>query len=525
MAALLGMGLQPAHEERRSILLLDREPIRWGGEHRGGLGWIEGDARTPPSPTSGWRAAAAAGVCGLAFEGGHRFLHSAVNGMAPLYWLVEDGAIYFASRIDPLVRTAAGPLSIDWDAWASIIAFRYPVGQRTPFAEIRRLPPSATLCWRFRRAKIGEKRWPWAEIEPSLNLDAAAGSIAAAVREALQPLPGGVICPLSGGRDSRMLFMPLARDGRAQAAITVPDDEGDTYEEDLAAPVAAAFGVTHEQLRGAEADYPSDWEERARRVEYEFVDHAWLVPLAHRVAGLPAPVPDGFAIDAFLSIGRHFYTPEVLATEGRAGSEALFETVRRYGHAHRALEESFQAPLLARAREQFLAAARPFEGHPSQPYLSFYATRSLRGVSTYATKLLGDGAMVVTPGASDAFVRAALSVSSAEKAEGALYRATFRLLGPDAAALPSTADVPRRRPHLPRRWCSPAALEAHRRSLDEGPLAAHLSPELRTWLEAPTGTEPAPDLRLGVEAIALLHAWHRRYRKFLRPVDGSALRG
>jgi hypothetical protein len=525
IAELLGEGLGPAHEDDSSALWLDREPLRWSGRRELGLGWVEGDARQPPSQLPDWRAAAVAGVCGLALDGRRRFLHSATNGLAPLYWTEQGGAVYFASRIDPLVRSSPARLSIDWDAWAGIIAMRYPLGERTPFAEIRRLPQESTLRRRLGRARVKRERWAWAEVEPGASLGDATEGIVAALDEALAPLPGGLVCPLSGGRDSRMLFLTLARQGKVDAAATVPDDEGDTHEEDLAAPVAGAFGVRHERLAGALADYPADWEERARRVESEFVDHAWLVPLADRVAGLEVPVPDGFAIDVFLSAGRHFYLPETLDTRNpRAAAAALFETLRRYGKAEQALAEDLRGPVAARAREQFLAIARRFDGNPNQAFLSLYSTRSLRGVTSYSTKLLGDRCQTVTPGATDSYVRAALSLAGAEKDGGRFYRAVFERLDPEVAKLPSTAEAPRQPAHLPRRWCSPVAAEAHRSSLLDGPLTPHLSPELRAWIEGPADAEPVGDLRLGVESIHLLHSWWRRYREWLRDVEPTDLR-
>ena len=59
--------------------------------------------------------------------------------------------------------------------------------------------------------------------------------------------------------------------------------------------------------------------------------------------------------------------------------------MRRFGHAQLALAERFRAPLLARAREQFMAEMRRFEGHPSQGILGVYWTRTLRGTSSYPT--------------------------------------------------------------------------------------------------------------------------------------------
>jgi len=526
IAELLGEELEPVHEDDSSALWLDRKPLRWSGRREQGLGWVEGDARQPPARLPDWQAAATAGICGLALDGRRRFLHSATNGVAPLYWTEQGGAVYFASRIDALVRSSPARLSIDWDAWAAIIAMRYPLGERTPFAEIRRLPQESTLRRRFGRARVKRERWAWSEQEPEASLDVAAEGIVAALDEALAPLPGGLICPLSGGRDSRMLFLTLARHGKVAAAATVPDDEGDSHEEDLAAPVAGAFGVRHERLAGALADYPADWEERAQRVEYEFVDHAWLVPLSHRVAGLEVPVPDGFAIDVFLSAGRHFYLPETLDYRNpRAAAAALFETLRRYGKGEQALAGNLQGPVAARAREQFLAVARRFDGNPNQAFLSLYSTRSLRGVFSYSTKLLGDRCQAITPGATDAYVRAALSLPGAEKDGGTFYRAVFELLDPKVASLPSTAEAPRQPPHLPRRWCSPATLEAHKSSLLDGPLTPHLSPELMAWIEGPADAEPIGDLRLGVESIHLLHSWWHRYREWLQDVDPADLGG
>ncbi len=524
IAALLGDAPHTVHEDESSMLMLDRDPIEWRGKRQRGLGWVQGDLWRPRPALAGWEEAARRGACGLVIDGRRRFLHSAVNGLAPLYWIEDRGAVYFASRIDPLVRSSGSPLGIDWDAWAAIVALRYPLGDRTPFAEVRRLLQSSTLRCRLGRARAKAHSWPWEKIEPGRDLVGAADRAVAGLSEVLAPVDD-VTCPLSGGNDSRMLFFALARDGRASGAVTVSDDEGGTFEEDRAEPVAAAFGVPHERLSAPAERYPADWEERASRVEYQFVDHAWLVPLARRLEGSGCAT-DGFGIDVFLVPGRHFYSPETLDNRnGRAANGAMFETLRRYGLAHQALAEGFHGPIQERSREQFLAVTRRFEGHPSQAVLALYTTRSMRGVSTYPTCLLGDGARVLTPGATDPMVSAALSVEPSEKLGAHLYEAIFERLAPASRGLRSTTGATREPPHLPRRWRSSFALEAHRRSLADGPLADHLSPELRGWLAAPDGVELSGDLRLGMEAVSLLHTWWRRYRPYLRDVDARDLLG
>lgn len=524
IAAAFGTPLRPVHEDEASTLLLDREPLRWGGRRESGFGWIEGDVWRPGTLPSEWREAGRRGACGLVLEGRRRFLHSAVNGLAPIYWIEEGGATYFASRIDPLVHSSPRLLSIDWDAWASIVALRYPLGDRTPFAEIRRLGPFATLRRRFGRTRVEAHRWPWAEIEPHLDLEAGGEAVAAALGRSLGALGGDVVCPLSGGRDSRLLLSVLVASGRASlTAVTVSDDEGAPFEEDLAAGVAATLGVRHERLAGRVDDYPADWEERARRVEYQFVDHAWLVPLARRIAGAASPVPDGFALDTLMQTGARFHTPEVLdLSDPRASSAALFDSLRRYGQAHLAFAERFHRPILERSRAQFISIAKPFEGHPSQPNLELYASRTVRGVSAYPGGLLGGNAQVFVPGAQDDVAAAILAVSSTAKGAAGLQAAVQRCVDPRIAALPSTGDTPRTEPHLPRRWRSTPAVDAHRDRLASGPLTRHLSPELKAWLDEPSG-ELSPDLRLGLEAASLLHAWWARYKDRLMDVEATDL--
>lgn len=247
------------------------------------------------------------------------------------------------------------------------------------------------------------------------------------------------------------------------------------------------------------------------------------MPLARRIDGAASPVPDGYALDTLLQTGVRFHRPEVLdAPDPRTGSRALFESLRQYGLADRALEPRFRTPIVERSREQFMAAVRRVEGHPSQPILALYAARTVRGISTYPSGLLGQDARVLVPGASDPVVSAILSVSSADKRTG-MHRAIQAHLTPQLAGFPSTGDTARVPPRLPRRWRSEQATAMHRARLTEGPLSPYLSAELRDWLADPTQVDPSPDLRLGIEAVSLLHSWWNRYRDRLRDPDPTDL--
>ena len=93
-------------------------------------------------------AARSLAACGLVLDDDGPLVHTSVAGLASVYYRQIGGATYFASRIDPLVAAFEERLSIDWEAWASIFLLTAPIGERTPFAEIRRLSPFSLLSHR-----------------------------------------------------------------------------------------------------------------------------------------------------------------------------------------------------------------------------------------------------------------------------------------------------------------------------------------------------------------------------------------
>ena len=190
-----------------------------------------------------------------------------------------------------------------------------------------------------------------------------------------------------------------------------------------------------------------------------------------------------------------------------------------------ALAEPYRGPLLARAREQFMAEMRRFEGHPSQGILGVYWTRTVRGTSSYPNGLLGRSAEIIVPGARHELASVALAIPPPTKRGGHLYPAVLGRLAPEIAGMPSTTDPSARRRTCRRRWCATPAVAAYRELVAEGPLAGRVSAELRAWLETPSPGELGGHLRMGLEGVALLHAWWRRYRDRLGEVDANELLG
>jgi Asparagine synthase len=515
------------HEDGNSILLLDRPPIRWRGRGKG-LAWTENP--TSEREVGFWKdASRELGACGLVVQDKRRRVHSSVAGIAPIYHVEHAGAVYFASRIDPLVEALPRRLTIDWRAWASIFYLRFPLGERTPFLEVKRLRPFSTLEWDgdAQRAKTVQHRWPWSEIEPHLGLDAGSESALEAMRAAVAPLSDSpVTCTLSGGRDSRLVLCLLAREGQDVAALTVNPDSGHRREETLASGVAEALGVRHSTVQGDEAEFWEQTRERALRVDFQLAAPPWAMPLADALKGRPGVATDGLALDTLAQAGDAYYSESMIHPDGSASVArdlwtSLLGKVMRQA-TRRTLSPQIDDELKSLARRQFMAEASQFRGHPAEVVLTFYATRTVRGISLTPHAVLGADLTTVTPCTHHAVAAALLATRPSEKFHAEIYRALFAKANPAVGALPSTHDR-RVRPAItrPRRGLSSAAVSGYERVLTDGPLERALSPEVKGHIAAGTLDQGLADpvLHRGALSVTLFHLWHERYRDRLGSGD------
>jgi len=526
MAAAFELEPRVVHEAPGAILALDRPPVRWAGAGLGCLGWEEQPAAARPGAAT--IADAAAGCCVLALgpEGGR--LRSTASGFAPVYVMAEGSAAYFATAVDPLVRAAPGPLAVDWEAWAAILTLGYPLGDRTPFAEIRRLGPASSLEISDGRARVSAERWPWAEAEPSASVEEGTGAVLEAMRRAIARIPeGATLCQLSGGLDSRLCLGLLTDAGRSVSAIVADDDSGSDAETRTASVLARAFDVPSEIVAGVAGTYWDELEEHAARVDFQLVRPPWRMPMLESMRRAGATVVDGFGFDVLAAPGDRVLYPATADPKGgddviRALWEATSGSARaRSGST--ALQPGLAQALWNSAERQYLAASRRFSGHPARALLSFYTSRQLRGVALAPASVLGRDAPVAVPLVDDEVGRAALAIGLESKRGGRLYDALFAALDPRLAELPSTRReaIPDARAR-PRRSQSRPVAEAFDGCLAEGPLTPHLLPGKRRALTRHRrgGTPRVPAALLGP---VYFHLWHRRYHDRLGEVDPAQL--
>ncbi len=508
------------------MLVVDREPIRWEGGSQRGLAWSERVEMFSGAGIGDWRDAACAGAaCGLVIEGRRSYVHSSVAGVAPVYYMEHDGAVYLATTIDALALASPRRLSVDWEAWAAILSLTYPLGQRTPFAEIRRLPPFSMLRVRRGKAYVDERPWPWAEVEPSLDVGAGAADVVEALRASVARLPAGPItCPLSGGLDSRLCLGLLAESRRDDvSALTADPETGTDREIRIAARVAETIGVPHHAVAGDPADYWSDLELRLLRVDYQFIRSPWQMPelLPLRKAGGIAI--DGFGFDVLAVPGDRVFVAETIDPRGDdAVVEAVWNLTRDRAERRisRVMRGRLGSALWASAHRQFTAESEQFRGHAARAVLTFYRTRQVRGIAMAPHSILGADVPTAVPLVDDLVARCALAISPQSKAGGTLYDAVFEAIDPRLRGI----GTDRRGEALPgesplrRRGDTASVADALHASVTNGPLAPWIRPSaLRRLTRHHRKKQPRPPR--GMLEIVAFHLWCERYRHVLGEID------
>ncbi|WP_194288702.1 asparagine synthase-related protein, partial [Ornithinicoccus halotolerans] len=302
-------------------------------------------------------------------------VHASAWGVQPLYYLQQGDSWLFCTSLARLVEASSRALHADWDAWASIMVMRHPIGEQTPFEEIRRIRPGGSLHFGHgstrptRRVGIPESTEPLARrLSPMDVAETVSRVVGRAAARALGEAPdGSVTLMLSGGWDSRMLGGVLARrmPGDAVRALTTTTHR-DGFDADVAfsRAVADRLGIEQEVVDPEATSLPAYYRRAFRRVGYETAEHAWLEPAAALARSRRAPVFDGIAGDVLLK--NRMASP--IAMRGRTHRERGTLLWQRM-----AGKTDPRAPLLSaelahhirdRAREAFRTEWDLVDGHP-----------------------------------------------------------------------------------------------------------------------------------------------------------------
>jgi hypothetical protein len=535
VARALPVTPREVHADGRSCLWLDREPLGWRSAFRRGLTWSERFPAPDPAGTGTWQGAARdLDACGLAIGPRRRAVHSSVSGAAPVYWLDHGEATYFASSVDALVKGVPGRLDVDWQTWASMIALRQPLGERTPFRQIRRLRPFSAVERKSGAGTVTAAPWPWAEIEPHDDVDAAAEATVHALHEAIAPLAStGAAVLLSGGLDSRIMLGVAHDAGIPLCALTsVADDGLGGWEAGIAEAAASAAGASHERFPVKDdAAHRRLWLQHLEDADFQFVMGTFVMPMGPRLAELALPVLDGFVLDTFgVQPGRSYRDEALDPAPGVDLPRVMWQTMHARAMPKvpdRALAAPYAAAVMRSTRSRFHREVERYSGSGSQALLSVYGTRGVRGITLLPMQGMGRYARVLIPGANHRTATALLSLHPRHKRDWAFYRAILDRIDSPSARAPSVADAERPAPPAGRtpNHRRPEMVALYESALRDGPLTPHLGARLGGHLRDGTLAEGLrrPPIHRAAMIVTAFHLWVQRYESRLGAIDPAEM--
>ena len=173
---------------------------------------------------------------------------------------------------------AAGTIELDDAAIAVALRCWMFIGDDTPFKRIRVLPAGGKLTWTPGEPVKVEGQFIFGK-RASISRDDAIDEYISLFRTAVarRPASGTSIVPLSGGRDSRHIFLELCASGMApDVAVTVGGWKQQTSDGQLAAALAERAGVRHVAISLPE----SRWRAQTSTIPATHLctfEHWWLV--------------------------------------------------------------------------------------------------------------------------------------------------------------------------------------------------------------------------------------------------------
>jgi asparagine synthase (glutamine-hydrolysing) len=146
-------------------------------------------------------------------------------GIKPVYYRMENGALFFASEVRALVRSAGRRMDVDAVSLNLFLRYRYTPSPRTLFEGIRKLAAGTMLI--VEGSSVRVQRWYRFQPEPfeaPPRLEDAKQELlhlyqAALTRHLIADVPVGLL--LSGGIDSALLLALMNRVGKGWRTYTV----------------------------------------------------------------------------------------------------------------------------------------------------------------------------------------------------------------------------------------------------------------------------------------------------------------
>jgi asparagine synthase (glutamine-hydrolysing) len=248
--------------------------------HEGSLSYSRGlQTRVPPerdSPFFAWR-----------WDGHTLVIENDRYGFYPLFYYAGQTEFLISASLLTLLRKGA-PTEFDWPALAVFLRLGNYVGLDTPYRYIRLVPPSARVHRNGDQFCIAGLR-PRISSDQTLTRQAAIDGYIELFRKAVAEMPAehGAVVPLSGGRDSRHIFLELHRQkiGRLSALTVMYEPHLRTEDVAIARELTEATCTQHFMV-----NVPMNTVTLERRKNFltnlTTFEHRWILPAIDSIQAL-----------------------------------------------------------------------------------------------------------------------------------------------------------------------------------------------------------------------------------------------
>ncbi|MDI3567398.1 asparagine synthase (glutamine-hydrolyzing) [Bradyrhizobium sp. Arg816] len=169
-------------------------------------------------------------------------------GIKPLYYARADNGLVFASQPSAILQWPRVRSKLDPVGLSSFLSYRSVFGERTLFADVRKLPPGTCLKITAQSHEL-TRWWDPANLDESSDCNSLETLIGSAVEEHLLPHTP-VAALLSGGLDSSVLAFELSRHSSQKPTCFTGIVSDDVYDESpYAVEVAKSLKLAHVLVR------------------------------------------------------------------------------------------------------------------------------------------------------------------------------------------------------------------------------------------------------------------------------------
>ena len=208
-------------------------------------------------------------------------------GASPLFYWHDDQQFAVSPSILVLIERGA-PTTIDEPGLAAFLRLGFFLGDDTPFAAIKAVPPGSLLEWCNGTLRVNGGR-PRTKVN-RVTRDAALDGFVTLFRAAIArrpPAGAGTYVTLSSGRDSRHILFELCARGSRPQCVTIPRYPPRPGEDERVAPlVARAVDVPHTELRQNPSRFSTELQKNwATHLCAD--EHAWFVEMIATLGTAP----------------------------------------------------------------------------------------------------------------------------------------------------------------------------------------------------------------------------------------------